>query len=149
MVINSRCVRAESWKSIVGNVTIIDKDDTPVVSLDFFDKVLVVNGRYELNEKGWISYDCNAENRIRLPLVSKIKVKNEDRMFKMRVDWWGHKHEFEVHKEAAILVDPQSKIVSRLPMEQSVEPETDLNANALPNEALVMVEQPVGFKFGK
>lgn len=91
------------------NVTIIDKHGKAVVSLAFHTKVLIVNGRYEINEKGQVTFNCNSENQIQQPVVCKIKVENDARMFKLRVSWWGNQYIFEVYPDGATLIDPQLK----------------------------------------
>lgn len=91
------------------NVTIVDKNGKAVVSLAFHTKVLIVNGRYEINEKGQVTFNCNSENQIQQPVVCKIKVENNARMFKLRVIWWGNHHVFDVYPDGATMIDPQLK----------------------------------------
>lgn len=96
--IGNRSFEITGSKPMNRNVTIIDKEHKPVVSLVFFTKVLVINGRYEINDKGLITYNCNTENNIELPSVCKIKVQNNGPVFKTRIHWWDQKHVVEVHE---------------------------------------------------
>lgn len=60
-----------------------------------------------------VSFNCAAKNEIQLPIVCKIKVHNTSNMFKIRINWWGQKHVFDVYPEGPILVVPEYKEVTK------------------------------------
>lgn len=70
---------------------LLEKENDPVLSLVFFQKILTINNRFELNEKGRISYDCNSVNAITDRVVCEIQVNNIDEIFRVRIVWHGHK----------------------------------------------------------
>lgn len=95
------------------HITIMDRNNKPVLSLVFFKKILNINNRIELNDKGKVSFDCDAQNEITENIVCKIGVMNTTDMFKVRITWCGKKHVFHIHPTIGpILVDPLQPLLT-------------------------------------
>lgn len=111
------------------HITIMDRNNRPVLSLVFFQKILTINNRIELNDQGKVSFDCNARNSITGKIVCKIGVMNTTDVFKVRVTWFGQKHIFFVHPSVGpILVDPlQPPLTPTEPNQPAIENSRDRN----------------------
>lgn len=107
------------------NITIVNKNNEPVLSLVFFQKMLTVNQRFELDDKGNISFNQSAVNGIEEKIVCKIGINNTADFFKIRISWHEHKHVFQVYPIIGpIVVDPQQPSYDQTP---------DLNRRAIEN----------------
>lgn len=124
-----RSIEFKSSRPMKRNVTIVNKDGKPVVSLVFLTKLLIVNNRYEINDKGQITYNCAAESLVERPITC-IMVKNTENVFKMRVHWYGFKHAFLVHPDVVTIKDPLMRN-----RENSL---TDNNANEVEENAVAL-----------
>lgn len=86
-------------------LVILDKNDTAVVSFVHDENCLVVNGRYNVYQNGWISYRTDVRNDID-PAMVFIKLKSTAKVFKMRVHCFEKKYVFDVYPIGAIFRDP-------------------------------------------
>lgn len=107
------------------NITIVDKEEKPVVCLTFNGSTLVVNTRYELPRDGHIAFHYDKPNAIATPENCKIKVNNVGATFKMRINVWNTRFVFDVYPIGPILVDSQQNFAMQS-LEQHV-PEPDAN----------------------
>lgn len=85
--------------------TILDRNNRPIVCLVFDERVLVVNNRYRIRANGMVSFDYEAKNEIFTPMLTRIKVFNDDVVFKMRISVFNKRFVFDVHPFGPILVD--------------------------------------------
>lgn len=116
-----RSLKFATSRPMKRHVTFVNKNGVPVLSLVFYSKVLTVNDRFSINEKGIISFDGNARNTINERVVCKIRVNNVEDTFKVRVSWYDNKFVFNVHPRIGpILVDSQAPIVTARPNEGNI-----------------------------
>lgn len=109
------------------HVTIYNENKQIVLSLVFYEKMLYINGRFQIDNKGVISYNSNDENSVTEKIVCKIGIKNTEEVFKFRVTWHGHKHVFKFYPNVgAVNIDPCQPIEVQQP-----KPPADANAIAL------------------
>lgn len=93
------------------HITILDVNEKEVISLVFFQKVLTVNDRFHLDDKGVVSYNVNDSNGISEPVACKIRTFNNADVFKVRVWWYGHKFTFDIHPIVGpLLVDSRRPV---------------------------------------
>lgn len=88
-------------------ITIVDKDNKPIVSICFDDSVLIVNGRYKLEKNGTITTNWHATNEITEPHMCRIKVLNKGSVLKLRLYIWEMNYKFVVYPTGPIFIDPQ------------------------------------------
>lgn len=88
-------------------VTMVNKDNKPVVSICFDESVLIVNGRYKIEKNGTISTKWNAANEIFEPHMCQIKVLDHAKTLKFRVYIWEMYFTFVVYPIGPILMDQQ------------------------------------------
>lgn len=99
------------------HITIMSRGE-PVLSLVFFEKMLKLNNRFEMNDKGTISFNTDGTNAITEQVVSKIGIYTTEEVFKARISWHGHKHVFDVYPTIGpVLLDPQRP--ERVPQQPS------------------------------
>lgn len=111
--VGARSLEFATSRPMKRNITFIDQNNKPILSFVFYCNVLIINERFEINEKGNISFNVNARNEIKVPIVCEIRLRTIENPFKMRVTWYGHKHVFQVHPIIGpILIDPQQPIPS-------------------------------------
>lgn len=90
------------------HITFVNKNGEAFLSLVCYQKRATINNRFQLDENGLISFNCNARNEITETVVCTIAINNTSDVFKVRITWFGHKHIFEIHPLVGpILVDPQ------------------------------------------
>lgn len=106
------------------HITIMNAQNQPVVSLVFFKKILTINTRFEIDDKGQVSFNCNAKNAIVEQVVCRIQTYNIEDVFNMRIIWYGHKVYFDVKPVIGpVLIDPIE------PVKIKKEPSTEVNVN--------------------
>lgn len=87
-------------------ITIVNKWNTPLVSLVLNNNVIVVNNRYDLYTDGRVAYSNDTVHRAIERSLCVIKVYNVDEMFKMRLSVADQKFEFDIYPLGPIIVDP-------------------------------------------
>lgn len=109
--VGDRSLQFATSRPMKRHITFVDQNNKPILSFVFYFNVLTINERFELNEKGKISFNTNARNEINEPITCKIRIRTIEDTFKMRVTWHGYKHVFKVLPVIGpILVDPQEPI---------------------------------------
>lgn len=110
------------------HITFLNDKNQPALSLVFTENKLIVNDRFTLDEKGVISYNCNAENTITEKLVCRIGIQNTEQVFKVRINWHGHKHVFHVYPVIGpVSIDPQQPIKIQQPNPATIDNKIALN----------------------
>lgn len=106
--VGDRSLDFATSKPMKRHVTFVNQDNQPVLSLVFFEKRLIVNSRFQIDNNGFISFNVNATNLISEKITCKIGITNNDDDYKVRISWWGHKHVFQMHPLVGpVLQDPQ------------------------------------------
>lgn len=137
--IETRSLSFAMSKPMKRHVTFVNKAGEPVLSLVFFQKVLKLNSRFEINEKGCISFNVDDRNDITERVICKIGLIETEDVFKVRITWHGHRHVFNVHRfHGPILIDPlepprnEPQRPTNMPMlQQGSESENDVGAACL------------------
>lgn len=109
------------------NITIVNKENKPVISLLFDDNHIIVNSRYIIRKNGWIAYQYKTDESIdNEPNASIIKVINTEDVFKLRLRAWDVNFIFDVYPIGPIWVDPILDAAKK-----SVEDKSEIDASVL------------------